>query len=58
MKIITNPSLQSWSLPFKTPLGLKSYYLQPNETIQVPTSYITEDVIRYQQRQLIALRNA
>ena len=58
MKIITNTSLQSWSLPFKTSLGLKSYYLQPNETIQVPTSYITEDVIRYQQRQLIALRNA
>ena len=58
MKIITNTSLQSWSLPFKTPLGLKSYYLQPNESIQVPTSYITEDLIRYQQRQLIALRNA
>ena len=57
MKIITNTSLQSWSLPFKTPLGLKSYYLQPNETIQVPTSYITEDVIRYQERNLIKIKS-
>jgi len=58
MKIIMNTSLQSWSLPLRTGAGVKSYYLKPSESIQVPASYITEDVIRYQQRSLITIRNA
>ena len=58
MKLITNTSLQSWSLPLRTEKGVKSFYITPRQTIKVPASYITEDVIRYQQRSLIAIRNA
>jgi len=58
MKSITNTSLQSWSLPFRTPDGtVQSFFLTPNKTIKVPASYITEDVIRYQQRNLIRIKN-
>ena len=58
MKIIMNTSLQSWSLPFRTEHGVKTHYLQPNESIQVPASFITDVVIRYQKRQLISIKNA
>ena len=58
MKVITNTSLQSWSLPFQTEKGLESIYIAPRQTIQVPASYITEHVIRYQQRNLITIKNA
>jgi hypothetical protein len=58
MKIITNTSLQSWSLFFQTGKGVQSYYLEPNQTIKVPSSYITDHVLRYQERNLIAIRNA
>jgi hypothetical protein len=58
MKTITNVSLQSWSLPLRTPKGVEDYYLNPKQTITVPASYITDHVIRYQQRNLIAIKNA
>ena len=57
MKSITNTSLQSWSLPFRTPEGVKTFYLTPKQTIKVPASYLTDDVIRYQQRNLITIKN-
>ena len=58
MKQITNTSLQSWNLYLQTEEGAKSFFLTPKQTIQVPASYITEDGIRYQQRNLISIRNA
>ena len=58
MKVITNTSLQSWSLPFRTSKGIESRYIKPRETVKVPASYITEHVIRYQQRNLITIKNA
>lgn len=58
MKVITNTSLQSWSLPFRTEKGLDNYYLNPRQTVKVPASYITDHVIRYQQRNLITIKNA
>lgn len=58
MKLITNTSLQSWNLPLRTEAGNKGFYLMPKQSIKVPASYITEDVIRYQQRNLIAIKNA
>lgn len=58
MKIITNTSLQSWSIPLRTPKGIKHFYLTPNTSIQVPASYLTEYVDRYQQRRLIVVNNA
>ena len=58
MKRITNTSLQSWNLYFQTEEGIKSFFLTPKQTVTVPASYVTEDVIRYQQRNLISIRNA
>ena len=58
MKKIINTSLQSWSLPFRTPQGVKSYYLMPKQAIQVPASYLTDHVIRFEERKLITIRNA
>ena len=58
MKLITNTSLQSWSIPFTTPEGLQEIYITPKETIKVPASYINEYVIRYQKRSLISVKNA
>ena len=58
MKSITNTSLQSWSLPLRTPKGVQDFYLTPKETIKVPASYITDHVIRFQLRNLIAIRDA
>jgi len=57
MKIITNTSLQSWSLPLTTEKGVRSYFLQPRRTIKVPASYISDYVLRYHQRNLIAIRS-
>jgi len=57
MKSITNTSLQSWSLPMRTPEGIKTFYLTPRQTVKVPASYLTEDVVRYQQRNLIKIQD-
>jgi hypothetical protein len=58
MKLITNTSLQSWSFPLFTEKGMRDFYLAPKETIKVPASYITDHAIRFQQRKLIAIKNA
>jgi|11BtaG_2_1085332.scaffolds.fasta_scaffold82757_2 hypothetical protein len=58
MKRLTNTSLQSWNIYLQTEEGVKSFYLAPEQSIQVPASYITDDVIRYQQRSLISIKNA
>jgi len=57
MKQVTNTSLQSWSLPFTTPEGVKSIYLTPKQSVTVPSAWITEYIIRYQQRSLISIKN-
>lgn len=58
MKLLTNTSLQSWNIYLQTEEGVKSFYLAPKQSIAVPASYITDDVIRYQQRSLISIKNA
>jgi hypothetical protein len=58
MKIITNRSLQAWSLPLRTPAGVKMHYLTPRDSVQVPASYITDHVLRFQERRLITIKNA
>ena len=58
MKLIINTSLQSWSLPFRTDKGVKDFYLTPKQSIKVPASYITDHVIRFQERNLISIKNA
>lgn len=58
MKIITNRSLQSWSLPLRTEKGVEDVYLSPRQSIKVPDTYITDHVIRFQERRLITIQNA
>ena len=58
MKSITNVSLQSWSIPVRTREGLEDRYIEPRQTIVVPASFITQTAIRYQDRNLIAIKNA
>jgi hypothetical protein len=58
MKLITNTSLQSWSIPLSTEKGVKEFFITPKQTIKVPASYLNEYVIRYQNRNLISVRNA
>jgi len=57
MKLITNTSLQSWSLPFRTEKGVQSFFLEPKRSVKIPDSYITDDVLRYQRRKLISIRS-
>jgi len=58
MKIVTNTSMQSWSLPLRTPEGIKSHYLAPNSSVKIPDSYVTDHMQRFAQRQLISIKNA
>ena len=41
----------------RTPEGIKTFYLTPRQTVKVPASYLTEDVFRYQQRNLIKIQD-
>ena len=41
----------------QTPKGIKTFCITPRQTIKVPASYLTEDVIRYQQRNLIKIQD-
>ena len=58
MKTITNTSMQGWSLPVRTPEGVKSHYLSPRSSVKVPDSYLTDHIKRFAQRQLITIQNA
>ena len=58
MKKITNVSLQAWSIHVRTRSGMEDCYLEAKQSIVIPASYITETAIRYQARQLIAIKNA
>jgi hypothetical protein len=39
MKSIRNTTLQGFTVPFKTPNGLKEVFVRPKTTIEVPDSY-------------------
>ena len=58
MKSITNTSIQSFEIYFKTDKGPETYWLQPQETIVVPTSYITEQVNILMRRRILRVQNA
>lgn len=58
MRSITNDSLQSFEVHFRTPKGIKSRWLTPRETIVVPTSYITEQIKNMQKMRLLRVKNA
>ena len=58
MRSITNDSLQSFEVYFRTPKGAKSHWLAPRETIVVPKSYITEQIENMQRMRLLRVKNA
>ena len=48
MKIIKNVSMQGLSIPFGTPQGVKSFFLAPKKSIEVPDmwkSKIAENLV-------------
>jgi hypothetical protein len=56
MKVITNVSMQGWSLPLRTSKGVEMHYLAPKQRVQVQDGAITEHLLRYQKRKLITIR--
>lgn len=57
MKKITNESLQVLSVYMITPLGLKTYILQPKEIKVVPEGYISDNLLKLQKRRMVSIHN-
>jgi hypothetical protein len=58
MKSITNTSLQSFEIFLSTDNGATTYWLKPNETISVPSKYLTEQVKTLAKRRHLRVQNA
>jgi len=58
MKSITNTSIQSFEIYFTTDKGPETYWLRPQETVVVPSSYITEQVQLLTKRRILRVQNA
>ena len=54
---IKNESLQGLELYVLTPNGSKTYWLEPNATITLPTEYISEQIKVLHARRMIRLFN-
>lgn len=57
MKKITNESLQMLSVYLVTPIGLKTYILQPKEAKVIPEGYISENLLKLQKRRMVSIHN-
>lgn len=57
MKLIRNDSLQAKILYFSSEIGPKEVWLKPSESIQVPDTYITEQVKTLQRRRALTISN-
>ena len=58
MKSITNTAIQSFEVYFKTDKGPEVYWLQPQETIVVPATYLTEQIHTLAKRRILRVSNA
>ena len=58
MKSITNTSIQSFEVYFKTDKGPEIYWLKPQETVVVPPSYLTEQIHTLAKRRILRVSNA
>lgn len=58
MKLVKNDSLQSFSIFFRTEKGSKEKWMQPGESIVVPSSYITEQLKTLHRRKIFKISNA
>ena len=52
MKVVTNKSLQSFTLYFSYPNGPRTYWLKPGQSVAVPQGSITGQVQTLQRRRL------
>lgn len=57
MKTITNESLQVLSVYLRTPIGMKTYLLQPMEVKVVPEDYISDNILKLQKRRMVSVHN-
>ena len=58
MKRVLNNSLQAFSVFFLTEKGAKEKWLQPGESVVVPSSYVTEQIETLHRRRLFKISNA
>lgn len=58
MKSITNTSIQSFEIYLDTRKGAEVYWLKPQETIVVPTNYLTEQIRTLIKRRILRVSNA
>ena len=58
MKSITNNSFQGFEIHLKTPKGITSHWLKPNDTVVVPVNYITSQIKNMQQMRLLRVKSA
>jgi len=58
MKLIKNDSLQAFTIYFSTEKGAKERWMQPGESLVVPSSYITEQLRTLQRRRMFTIKNA
>lgn len=57
MKAITNESLQTLEVFVRTPVGLKSYVLQPQAVKVIPEDSITDNILKLQKRRMLSVQN-
>jgi len=57
MKQVTNASFQSLTVFFRTPTGVKSYWMQPGETKVIPESYVSQHIKKLVKRRQLSVAN-
>lgn len=58
MKVVKNDSLQAITVYFNTQKGCLERSLMPGEAIQVPETYITEQIKTLHRRKIFKISNA
>jgi hypothetical protein len=58
MKLITNNSLQAFTIFLKTEKGVKEKRLFPKESIVVPETYVSEQIQTLHKRRLLKISQA
>jgi len=58
MKVVKNDCLQALTVYFRTEKGAQEKWMQPGESIVVPSHYITEQIKTLHRRRLFKISNA
>ena len=58
MKVVTNKSLQSFTVYFSYPSGPRTYWLRPGQSVAVSEKAITGQVHTLQRRRLLEITGA